>query len=561
MDEEAKIEGATIGIDLGTTHSCVGVWQDGRVHIVANEVGNRTTPSCVGFSGVERLVGDAAKNQAILNPPNTVFNVKHLIGRPFTDKTVQEHKKRFPFAVTEGPDGEPRVRVHYKGLRKSFRAEEISAMVLGKMKAAAEKHLGTEVRHAVVTVPAYFDDRKRHATREAARIAGLNVTRIISEPIAAAIAYGLNQNVGESLIALLFDLGGATFDVTLMEICDGIFGMITIDGDNDLGGEDIDSILVEYLCADFKRRFHKDLRTSKRALRRLRVAAERAKHTLSSAKEAEIEVESLFDGVDFCHTLTRARFNQLAAPVFERLLAPVERVLKVEGTPKSAVDAVVLVGGSTHIPEVQHMLSEFFGGKTLCKDINPDEVVAYGATIRAAIDSGDITGRFSPAEVERMLREAKGHHTAHAADRERVDAKNALKNYLSQLRSTIQTTDASSGAGGAGAFSSADVDRVQGVVTGAMEWLDVHGTATNVEFEEKQREVEGIVGLVLSRAATSNSTNGGNCAGSSSAVTGASSSELVEGPREPTEEHTEATEDHTEPVEDCSTGASIPSIE
>ena len=382
-----QVTGESVGIDLGTTYSCVGVWQNDRVEIIANDQGNRTTPSYVAFTESERLIGDAAKSQAAMNPQNTVFDAKRLIGRKFSDPSVQADMKHWPFKVGSGPGGVPLIEVDYKGETKSFKAEEISSMVLTKMKDIAEAYLGKEVKNAVVTVPAYFNDAQRLATKDAGAIAGLNVLRIINEPTAAAIAYGLDKK-GEEKKVLIFDLGGGTFDVSLLTIEDGIFEVNATAGDTHLGGEDFDNRLVEYFLQDFKRRFKKDMASNQRSLRRLRTACERAKRTLSSSTQAHIEIDSLFDGIDFNSTITRARFEDLCMDYFKKCMAPCEKVLKDANVSKSQVDEVVLVGGSTRIPKIQSMLSEFFNGKEPCKAINPDEAVAYGATVQAAILSG-----------------------------------------------------------------------------------------------------------------------------------------------------------------------------
>ena len=381
------ISGESVGIDLGTTYSCVGVWQNDRVEIIANDQGNRTTPSYVAFNETERLIGDAAKSQAAMNAHNTVFDAKRLIGRKFTDAGVQADMKHWPFTVTSGPGGTPIIEVEYKGEKKQFKAEEISSMVLTKMKEVAEAYLGKEVKNAVITVPAYFNDSQRQATKDAGSISGLNVLRIINEPTAAAIAYGLDKK-GQEKNVLIFDLGGGTFDVSLLTIEDGIFEVKATAGDTHLGGEDFDNRLVDYFLNDFKRKFRKDMSKNQRSLRRLRTACERAKRSLSSSAQAHIEIDSLFDGVDYNATITRARFEDLCMDYFKKCMDPVEKVLRDSKISKGSVDEIVLVGGSTRIPKVQSMLSEFFNGKDPCKSINPDEAVAYGATVQAAILTG-----------------------------------------------------------------------------------------------------------------------------------------------------------------------------
>jgi len=384
-------EGPAIGIDLGTTYSCVGVWQHDRVEIIANDQGNRTTPSYVAFTDSERLIGDAAKNQVAMNPKNTVFDAKRLIGRKFAEPAVQSDIKLWPYTVFAGPGDKPMIRVEYKGESKEFSSEEISSMVLVKMKETAEAFLGKEIKNAVVTVPAYFNDSQRQATKDAGVISGLNVLRIINEPTAAAIAYGLDkkdQSSGERNV-LIFDLGGGTFDVSLLTIEEGIFEVKATAGDTHLGGEDFDNRLVNHFCQEFKRKFKKDLTGNARALRRLRTACERAKRTLSSTAQTTIEIDSLFEGVDFYSSITRARFEELNMDMFRKCMDPVEKTMRDAKMDKSAVHEIVLVGGSTRIPKVQTLLSDFFNGKELCKSINPDEAVAYGAAVQAAILSGE----------------------------------------------------------------------------------------------------------------------------------------------------------------------------
>lgn len=383
----AGVTGESVGIDLGTTYSCVGVWQNDRVEIIANDQGNRTTPSYVAFTETERLIGDAAKSQAAMNAHNTVFDAKRLIGRKFTDAGVQADMKHWPFKVVSGVGGTPIIEVEYKGETKQFKAEEISSMVLSKMKEIAEAYLGKEVKNAVVTVPAYFNDSQRQATKDAGAIAGLNVLRIINEPTAAAIAYGLDQKGNEKNV-LIFDLGGGTFDVSLLTIEEGIFEVKATAGDTHLGGEDFDNRMVDYFLQDFKRKYRKDMSENQRSLRRLRTACERAKRTLSSSTQAHIEIDSLYDGIDFNSTITRARFEDLCMDYFKKCMDPCEKVLRDSKIAKNQVDEIVLVGGSTRIPKVQSMLSEFFNGKEPCKSINPDEAVAFGATVQAAILSG-----------------------------------------------------------------------------------------------------------------------------------------------------------------------------
>ncbi|KAL4068054.1 heat shock cognate 70 [Scleroderma citrinum] len=377
-----------VGIDLGTTYSCVGVWQNDRVEIIANDQGNRTTPSYVAFLENERLIGDAAKNQVAMNPHNTVFDAKRLIGRKFDDAEVQADIKHFPFKVINKA-GKPSIQVQYRGETKDFTPEEISSMVLTKMKEIAEAYLGTTIKNAVVTVPAYFNDSQRQATKDAGIISGLNVLRIINEPTAAAIAYGLDKKVSGERNVLIFDLGGGTFDVSLLTIEEGIFEVKATAGDTHLGGEDFDNRLVNHFVQEFKRKHKRDLSSNARALRRLRTACERAKRTLSSATQASVEIDSLFEGIDFYTSLTRARFEELCQDLFRSTLEPVEKVLRDSKIDKANVHEIVLVGGSTRIPRIQKLVSDFFNGKEPCKSINPDEAVAYGAAVQAAILSGD----------------------------------------------------------------------------------------------------------------------------------------------------------------------------
>ena len=381
---------SAIGIDLGTTYSCVGVFTNGKVEIIANSQGNRTTPSFVSFSDTERLIGDAAKNQVALNPENTVFDAKRLMGRRFDDPSVQSDIKHFSYKVNND-NGKPQVEVEFKNETKQFTPEEISAMILQEMKYTAEQFLGKPVKDCVITVPAYFNDAQRTATKDAGAIAGLNVLRIINEPTAACIAYGLDKlanTTGEKRI-LIFDLGGGTFDVSVLAIDDGVFEVKSTAGDTHLGGEDFDSRMVNHFVDEFKRKHKRDISDNKRALRRLRTACEKAKRTLSSSAQASIEIDSFVDGIDFYTSITRARFEELCADLFRGTLDPVEKALRDAKLDKSSIDEIVLVGGSTRIPKVQKLLQDYFNGKELNKSINPDEAVAYGAAVQAAILTGD----------------------------------------------------------------------------------------------------------------------------------------------------------------------------
>jgi heat shock protein 1/8 len=602
-----------VGIDLGTTYSCVGIFREDRCDIIANDQGNRTTPSFVAFTDTERLIGDAAKNQVAMNPSNTVFDAKRLIGRKFADAEVQADMKHFPFKIVD-KGGKPVCEVEFKGETKQFTPEEISSMILTKMRETAEAYLGETINNAVVTVPAYFNDSQRQATKDAGLIAGLNVLRIINEPTAAAIAYGLDKKVEGERNVLIFDLGGGTFDVSLLTIEEGIFEVKSTAGDTHLGGEDFDNRLVNHFVNEFKRKNKKDLSTNARALRRLRTACERAKRTLSSSAQTSIEIDSLFEGVDFYTSITRARFEELCQDLFRSTTAPVDRVLADAKIDKSQVHEIVLVGGSTRIPRIQKMITDYFNGKEPNKSINPDEAVAYGAAVQAAILSGDTSskstneillldvaplslgietaggmmtkliprnttiptkksevfstfsdnqpgvliqvyegerqrtkdnnlmgkfeltgippaprgvpqievtfdldangimnvsavekgtgksnkivitndkGRLSKEEIERMLADAEKYKEEDEAEGARIGAKNGLESYAYSLRNTLSDPKVDE------KIEAGDKETLKTEIDKCVEWLDDNQQATKEEYEERQKELEGVANPIM----------------------------------------------------------------
>ena len=380
-----------VGIDLGTTYSAIGVWKNDRVEIIANEHGSYTTPSWVAFTSEERLIGEAAKNQFSSNTKNTVYDAKRLMGRKFSDPCVQKEISNLTYEVKAGPNDKPVIAVEFMGEKKEFSPEQIGSMVLTKLKETAENYLGEPVKDAVITVPAYFNDAQRNATKDAGTIAGLNVLRIINEPTAAAIAYGLDKKSTKEQTILIYDCGGGTHDVSIVAIEDGVFEVKATNGNSHLGGSDVDNMLVDHFAKEFKRKHKKDLTSSARALSRLRKASEVAKKTLSSSASTNVELDSLFEGIDFYASLSRARFDEIITDFVKQTMVPVEKCMQDAKLSKGDIDQVVLVGGSTRIMKIQKTLSEFFNGKELCKSINPDDCVGYGAAVQAAVLSGNDT--------------------------------------------------------------------------------------------------------------------------------------------------------------------------
>ncbi|XP_024981472.1 heat shock cognate 70 kDa protein-like isoform X1 [Cynara cardunculus var. scolymus] len=474
-------EAPAIGIDLGTTYSCVAVWKHDRIKIIPNDQGNRTTPSSVAFLDEERLIGDLAKNQGAINPANTIFDTKRLIGRRFSDSKVQEDMKLWPFKVIEGPGDTPKIVVSYKGQEKEFFVEEISAMILGKMKETAEAYLEKPVKNAVITVPAYFNDSQRQATKDAGKIAGLNIIRLINEPTAAAIAYGLDNSydIIDKMNVVVFDLGGGTIDVSLLTIAKGVmFEVKAVAGDTHLGGEDFDDNMVNHCLQEFNRRWNTDLMGNQRALGRLRFACEKAKRILSCTTHTSIEVDCLHAGIDFSMKFYRATFEELNLGLFDNCIKTVEACLSDAKMDKSCVHKVVLVGGSTRIPKLQRMLQEFFDGKELCKSLNPDEAVAYGAAIMAA--------KLSTEEVEKMVKDAEEYKDEDQEYKKKADARNALEDCLYNMKNKIKEYNIKKW------VHTKILKNMEKVVADTIEWLEDNQTAPADELQRKKVCLESV---------------------------------------------------------------------
>lgn len=426
-----------IGIDLGTTYSCVGVFKNGKFEVIPNQQGNRITPSYVAFTETERLIGDAAKNQVASNPKNTVFDAKRLIGRKFNDRTVKQDRKLWPFDVVN-KSGKPYIKINYQNKDHEFAAEEISAMVLQKMKQIAEEYLGQPVTRAVVTVPAYFDENQRQSTKDAGIIAGLTVERIINEPTAAAMSYGLNKVDNDETNILVYDLGGGTFDVSVLTVDNEVFEVLSTSGDTHLGGEDFDQTVIDHFVRKFKKKHKVDLKQNDRALAKLRREVEKAKRTLSSSTQAKIDIENIANNIDFSETLTRARFEELNNRLFKKTLKPVADALKDAGLQKSKIDEIVLVGGSTRIPKIQQLVKEFFNGKEPNRGVNPDEAVAHGASVMGCILSGDDSDECEKFVVIDMIPLSVGIETVGGVMTKLIEKNSVIPTTKSQVFTTYQ---------------------------------------------------------------------------------------------------------------------------